>query len=201
MVGTLGYLLYAGLVLDSITCTTYGFHPILAGILFSLFIGGSFIHLVIEFGLFRTAVWRRKWDDPNDGYGLVPKDEVKPAYHRIKVGDMFPRPSYWVMFVLSGFERLGYTFSVWFCVPEFIAVWLAFKVATRWAHKSDIENGFPYKSERAAVYGNIYLIGTLLSVFFGVVGGLICRYGFCPEQWIGNACSTGTHVDCVCCAF
>jgi hypothetical protein len=67
--------------------------------------------------------------------------------------------------ILGFFERTLYTTCIIFGEPAGIAAWLAIKVLTRWAGE---ENRWANISE-----ANIYLIGNLLTVFFGAGGGLL----------------------------
>lgn len=69
--------------------------------------------------------------------------------------------------VLGLLERVLYTTCIVFGEPAGIAAWLAIKVLTRWAGE---EHRWANISE-----ANIYLIGNLLTVFFGAGGGLLCR--------------------------
>jgi hypothetical protein len=66
---------------------------------------------------------------------------------------------------LGIFERFLYTSCIIFGEPTGIAAWLAVKVITRWTSER----------ERWATISraNIYLIGNLLTVLFGVAGGLL----------------------------
>ena len=64
-------------------------------------------------------------------------------------------------------ERFFYTSAICVNAPGGIAAWLAFKALMRW--KSDETN--PVHASGIS----IYQIGTLLSVCFGVIGGLIAR--------------------------
>ena len=62
-------------------------------------------------------------------------------------------------------ERILYTTCIVFGEPAGIAAWLAIKVITRWSSE---EHRWANISE-----ANIYLIGNLLTVFFGAGGGLL----------------------------
>lgn len=68
--------------------------------------------------------------------------------------------------VLGLLERILYTTCIIFGEPAGIAAWLAIKVLTRWAGE---EHRWANISE-----ANIYLIGNLLTLFFGAGGGLLC---------------------------
>ena len=67
--------------------------------------------------------------------------------------------------VIVGFlERFLYTSSWLLAKPEFIGVWLILKVAVKWK-----------AAEKRCVY-NIFLIGTAISLIFGVGGALLMLY-------------------------
>jgi hypothetical protein len=68
--------------------------------------------------------------------------------------------------ILGLLERTLFTTLIVIGEPAGIVAWLAIKVLTRWAGE---ENRWANISE-----ANIYLIGNLLTVFFGAVGGLLC---------------------------
>lgn len=68
--------------------------------------------------------------------------------------------------ILGLLERILYTTCIIFGEPAGIAAWLAIKVITRWSSE---EHRWANISE-----ANIYLIGNLLTVFFGAGGGLLC---------------------------
>jgi hypothetical protein len=91
------------------------------------------------------------------------------------------RPDLLLVIFLGVIERFMYTTCIILNVNSWIAVWLAFKVITRWA----------VQTERAhagqVIRGNIYLVGNALTVIFGVAGGLICKYGFNLSDWINSS--------------
>ena len=60
-------------------------------------------------------------------------------------------------------ERASYTTALILVLPEWIAVWLAMKVAVGW--------GIHQKRESPS--DNLYLIGNLLSIMFGFIGAWI----------------------------
>ena len=60
-------------------------------------------------------------------------------------------------------ERGLYTVAVIIGAPEWIAVWLAVKVAVAWSR---------WQGEERATY-NVFLIGNALSVMFGFIGAWI----------------------------
>ncbi len=62
-------------------------------------------------------------------------------------------------------ERFVYTSTVFLGTPEGIAVWLAFKAVMRWKILSDDARNLPGPA--------IYVVGTIVSLTFGVIGGLI----------------------------
>jgi hypothetical protein len=66
-------------------------------------------------------------------------------------------------------ERALYTAAILFGFYEWIAVWLALKVAVGWPHSS-----------RQPPSDNLYLIGNALSVAFGFFGAVIAHGAFPP---------------------
>jgi hypothetical protein len=60
-------------------------------------------------------------------------------------------------------ERASYTAAILIGVPSWIGVWLAVKVAAQWSR---------WQNEERSTY-NLFLIGNLLSIFFGVLGACI----------------------------
>ena len=60
-------------------------------------------------------------------------------------------------------ERASYTTAFIVGVPEWIAVWLAMKVAVGWRESQ----------KRESPSDNLYLIGNLLSLMFGLIGAWI----------------------------
>ena len=68
-------------------------------------------------------------------------------------------------------ERVLYTTSWLLGHPEFIAVWLALKVAGQWNRWSEDRDGIPGRA-----FYNVFLIGSGLSILYGVTGALIVRW-------------------------
>jgi hypothetical protein len=62
-------------------------------------------------------------------------------------------------------ERFVYTSTVLLGKPEGIAVWLAFKAVMRWRVYDDDARHIPGSA--------IYVVGTIASLTFGVIGGMI----------------------------
>lgn len=60
-------------------------------------------------------------------------------------------------------ERTSYTAALILGAPEWIAVWLAMKVAVGWRAQQ----------ERKSPSDNLYLIGNALSIMFGLIGACI----------------------------
>ena len=60
-------------------------------------------------------------------------------------------------------ERASYTAAILLGAPGWIGVWLAIKVAAQW-HR--------WQGEERATY-NVFLIGNILSIFFGILGAWI----------------------------
>jgi len=60
-------------------------------------------------------------------------------------------------------ERASYTAAILLGVPTWIGVWLAIKVAAQWNR---------WQAEERATF-NVFLVGNLLSIFFGLLGAWI----------------------------
>jgi hypothetical protein len=60
-------------------------------------------------------------------------------------------------------ERASYTAALLLGAPTWIGVWLAIKVAAQWQR---------WQAEERATY-NVFLIGNILSIFFGLLGAWI----------------------------
>jgi hypothetical protein len=101
--------------------------------------------------------------------GLIIEWTMKVIRNRsevLKSKKISPKRDMYLVRVLGLLERAFYTTCIIIGEPAGIAAWLAIKVITRWG---DEENRWANISE-----ANIYLIGNLLTVFFGAGGGLLC---------------------------
>jgi hypothetical protein len=114
------------------------------GYLFSIFVGHIF---VLRFS-------RKAWS----ALGEMPKDEEDMPYR-------------WSSSLAGMVDRIIYTSSLIFLAKEFIAVWLAFKIAVQWKRWEDKNN-----LGKARASFHIFLIGTGLSLMYGVIGGLIVEW-------------------------
>jgi len=76
-----------------------------------------------------------------------------------------PKRDIYLVRILGALERFLYTTCIIMGQPAGIAAWLAIKVLTRWSDEKDRWSTI----SRA----NIYLIGNLITVLFGIVGGLL----------------------------
>ena len=141
--------------------------PYLAGYSYSFFVGGFFIRSTLD-----ELKKKLKFHDYN-------KDEIKTcSWYARRVGDI---------------EIVIYVTSFLINKPEFIAVWLALKVAGRW-HSAKLEadsnkyrdqqkltktlkssNSLEEKFESIQHNGfcNIFTIGTGLSIAYGFIGSKI----------------------------
>jgi hypothetical protein len=109
-----------------------------SGYFFAVIVGHVFIKWLVEY------LWRLE-------YGQVPQREQRPSPH---------------LPPLVGFvERTLYVAALQFSQAEFIAVWLALKVAGQWKRW---EEGHGEVSGR--VFFNIFLVGSGLSIAFAVAG-------------------------------
>ena len=83
------------------------------------------------------------------------------------------RPRYWHSTVLGMIERIMFVGSLQFKKPEFIGVWLAFKIASQWSRWIN-DGKTDQKKETAKVQGrelyNIFLTGNALSIVYSAVG-------------------------------
>jgi len=90
----------------------------------------------------------------------------KAKKEEIQITEYIPRS---IKIFLGLLERFIYTTSVAINMPEAIAVYLAFKVIGKRMPSSE-DN----KSEiKLALLGAMYVIGNILSIIFGVLGGII----------------------------
>jgi len=65
-------------------------------------------------------------------------------------------------------ERFLYTTAILIGEPTLIAVWLVFKVAPQWGRWRQFDKG-------RRIY-NIFLIGSGLSLIFGIIGGFLIKW-------------------------
>jgi hypothetical protein len=72
-------------------------------------------------------------------------------------------------------ERLIYTSSIVFGVKEFIAVWLAVKIASQWKAYEGSESDRASQHKARALF-NVYLLGTGLSLLYGALGAQIITW-------------------------
>ncbi len=116
----------------------------LIGYLFSVVIG----HFLIK--LFSDTAWTAI----GEGFSK------ESTYHR------------WTTYILGIIERALFTSSVFFGAREFIAIWLAIKVAAQW--KSWEGNpGKVGEARLARARYNLFLLGTGLTVAYSVLGAQI----------------------------
>lgn len=152
-------------------------------VIMSLICGGCVTPLIIDGWLFRIKTAEYKWN--NDKKNFDRKEEAR------EIGKIFPRPSILLTGMLGAFERVSYTIAIYTGVLEFIPIWLAFKVVTRWTHKESGESGKPIEYRKSSenrpsltvLLGNIYLIGNLLTLSFGTIGALVWKEGFDLYAW------------------
>jgi hypothetical protein len=114
------------------------------GYLYSVVIGHWF---VLSFS-------RHAWSS----LGEIPKDEKDMPYR-------------WTSSLIGMMDRVIYTTSILFMAKEFIAVWLALKVAVQWKRWGDEKN-----LGKARASFHIFLIGTGLSLMYGVLGGFLGKW-------------------------
>jgi hypothetical protein len=129
----------------------------IAGFGFSL-LGGSLAITPIS-----NALWRGMgWEEGNT--------ELRPyAEHASMVGVV---------------ERALYTVSWLLEKPEFVAVWLALKVAGQWSRwGSDAPNGDKKVAGRAIF--NVFLLGNAFSIAYGLAGGFLIQSLSSPAPMTG----------------
>jgi len=96
----------------------------------------------------------------------------RAAWPYLAKGGVSGKPKRILTVPLGICERASYTAAILLGAPTWIGVWLAIKVAARW-HR--------WQGEERATY-NVFLIGNILSIFFGLVGAWIAL-GRIP--WLG----------------
>jgi len=102
----------------------------------------------------------------------IPKNEIDMPYR-------------WTSSMAGIVDRIIYTSSLLFSAKEFIAVWLAFKIAVQWKRWEDKDD-----VGKARASFHIFLIGTGLSLMYGVVGGLII-------EWLKNAKHMADYIPAI----
>jgi hypothetical protein len=110
---------------------------------------------------------------------------------------------------LLGFlELIAYFFSIVFNFSSFIGWWLGIKALGRWnkggppqevdeIKDSDSLEVKSCKRKKAAAALNIFLIGNLMNVIFGVTGGLIAKNSFVIAKFLD--CLTCKLIYCTYC--
>jgi hypothetical protein len=89
----------------------------------------------------------------------------------------------WRVQVIGWLERFLYTTSILIGSPEFIAVWLALKVAGQWDRwRLDIGSKAAIGTVRARATYSVYLVGNGLSILFGGAGAILFRM-IGNDQW------------------
>jgi hypothetical protein len=114
------------------------------GYLYSVWVGHWF---VLSFS-------RKAWA----ALGEMPKNERDMPYR-------------WTSSLSGIIDRVIYTSSLLFSAREFIAIWLAIKVAVQWKRWEDKED-----LGKARASFHIFIIGTGLSLLYGIVGALIVEW-------------------------
>jgi hypothetical protein len=87
-------------------------------------------------------------------------------------------PMVWRVQVVGFIERALFTSSWLVGMPEFVAIWLALKIANRWEifkYEFDNKNYFFQDNKKHMVSSlfESFLIGNGLSISFGIIGGLL----------------------------
>jgi hypothetical protein len=113
---------------------------------------------------------------------------IKPLLDRFYLGYEAGRTvENWRAGVVGIVERALYTSALLLGSPEFIAIWLALKVAGQWdrwkqdwsakAREEELKDG---RDTARAMYSG-YLVGNALSLSYGVIGALIVQAGLAHE--------------------
>lgn len=95
----------------------------------------------------------------------MPKNEIDMPYR-------------WTSSLSGILDRVIYTSSLLIPAKEFIAVWLAIKVAVQWKRWDDNED-----LGKACASFHIFVIGTGLSLLYGIVGALIIKW-LCSQEYL-----------------
>jgi hypothetical protein len=89
------------------------------------------------------------------------------------------RPRAWHSKLLGMIERAMFVGSIQLKKPEFIGVWLVFKVASQWARWADAKTA-GQKSKSGEAHGrefyNIFLFGNALSIVFAAVCAMMIKW-------------------------
>jgi hypothetical protein len=94
----------------------------------------------------------------------------------------------WRPRAIGWLERFLYTSSILLCFPEFIAIWLALKVAGQWERwKLDVGKDASKGTNQARATYAVYLVGNGLSVLYGSVGAFIVNQLRRPNWWLAVA--------------
>lgn len=121
------------------------------GYFYSIFVGHW---LILNFS-------RKAWE----ALGEMPKNEIDMPYR-------------WTSSLSGILDRVIYTSSLLIPAKEFIAVWLAIKVAVQWKRWDDNED-----LGKACASFHIFVIGTGLSLLYGIVGALIIKW-LCSQEYL-----------------
>jgi hypothetical protein len=82
----------------------------------------------------------------------------------------------WATVVIGHIDRILFTTSIVFGVKEFIAAWLAVRIVSQWSKWGSVKESPQSRSKLEKVYQSralfqIFLIGTAVSLVYGVLGG------------------------------
>lgn len=133
--------------------------------------------------IFTGMIMRRVWDKTTESYRNV----FRIKNHKEATSNNIPfwlhskhrRPYNWAPRIIGVLERLFYTTAIIFNQFALIGVWLVFKAIGDWSDfsstnrkgdKNDIEEG------TTRIRANNFLIGTGITLIFGIVGGVLFRY-------------------------
>jgi hypothetical protein len=95
-------------------------------------------------------------------------------------------PYRWTSSLSGLIERAIYTSSIIFGAKEFIAVWLAFKVASQWKRWEA-----PKDVDKSRASFHVFVIGAGLSLMYGALGGMIPLWLTNGDFWVAGLLAVG----------
>lgn len=113
---------------------------------------------------------------------------IRPIRKNLYSGLEMPNePNLWRPQILGWLERAIYTSSILAGTPEFVAIWLALKVAEHWERwKQDIGKDKEKTPNRARVTYTGFLIGNALSILCASAGAYFINFSI-TGKWVEAA--------------
>lgn len=106
------------------------------------------------------------WEKSRESYK---KAKIKRDFVKSKFRDHFA----WAPRIVGTIERILYTSAIVFNQYTLIGIWIALKIIGEWGDKRS--DGRSSSSDIGRVRVNNYLIGSGISLIFGIVGGIIFK--------------------------